>query len=236
MDFINALMQGKGAKLHSSHAITCSLKCEKQLTHCRFPPFKHEYKHTSSLTCYMNMSVPGTVNVEISKKHTADRQKRDKNNNPRPRQLFQRWQLHLNWKSAQNIPLFLPMVVSVELIVSTFPWAVHRTKTHDKKKVHPQKRRGAVSKQTVTLGYLPLLIQQARTLHKSSTCTDRWTLQCSSWKKQHKKGIKGLKWTKTAMGHSLFYLYMRPLKNMESWGPMTVTTTGATRLKADRTP
>lgn len=27
------------------------------------------------LTCYMNMSMPGTVNVKVSKKHTVDGQK-----------------------------------------------------------------------------------------------------------------------------------------------------------------
>ena len=34
---------------------------------------------------------------------------------------------HLNCSRAQNIPLFRPMVASVELMASTFPWAVHNT-------------------------------------------------------------------------------------------------------------
>lgn len=32
------------------------------------------------------------------------------------------------------------------------------------------------------------------------------------------------------------YLYKSPLKNMESWGPMTATTDGAMRLDAEKTP
>lgn len=35
--------------------------------------------------------------------------------------------VYLNCISAQNMPLFLPMLVSVELMASTFPWAVHKT-------------------------------------------------------------------------------------------------------------
>lgn len=36
---------------------------------------KYLYKPVASLTCYMKMSVPGAVNVKISKKDTADSEK-----------------------------------------------------------------------------------------------------------------------------------------------------------------
>lgn len=35
---------------------------------------------------------------------------------------------------------------------------------------------------------------------------------------------------------ALVYLYRSPLKNMDSCGPMTVTTEGAIRLDAEKTP
>lgn len=78
MGIINALTQGKnllnvGQTAFSLHNNLC-VKMWKA-AHALLVHFFKYYKHISSLTCYMNMSVPGTVNVKISKKHTADRQK-----------------------------------------------------------------------------------------------------------------------------------------------------------------
>lgn len=65
-------MLNVGQTAFSSH-INVLVKCAKQL---RLGSFVRDYRQrASSLTCYMIVSVPGAVNVEVSKKHTADRQK-----------------------------------------------------------------------------------------------------------------------------------------------------------------
>lgn len=81
-------------------------------------------------------------------------------------------QVHLNWKIAQNMPLFLPMVLSVELMVSTFPWAVHKTETEGKKSVIIREKAHLPIKTVISV-YLLLLIQQAQMLRKSSTYMDK---------------------------------------------------------------
>lgn len=82
------------AKLHPACTITCLLKGEKQLKRC------WRQLLVPSLTCYVNMSVPGTVNVKISKEHAADREqistKTAQNDNPLLRTLVQLRQIHLN--------------------------------------------------------------------------------------------------------------------------------------------
>lgn len=55
-------------KLHPACTITCLLKGEKQLKRC------WRQLLVPSLTCDVNVSVPGTVNVKVSKEHAADRE------------------------------------------------------------------------------------------------------------------------------------------------------------------
>lgn len=76
-------------------------------------------------TCDVVVSSPGAVDVEVSEEEAAAGTK-----GRQPAKLRMGGgglMTYLNCSSAQKMPLFLPMVLSVELMVSTLPCAVHRT-------------------------------------------------------------------------------------------------------------
>lgn len=102
-----------------------------------------------------------------------------------PEQVHDGGKGYLNWSSAQNIPLFLPMVLSLELMASTFPWAVQRTREYKSENIitHAfwtsecaEEHKGF--RGTVMFCYLLLLSQPAQTLYRNSMCMGRWTWLC----------------------------------------------------------